>query len=466
MKKYYLIGIKGVGMSALAIYLSEAGFQVEGSDVADAFVTDEILAQKQIKIYSPFRAENLNESKPDVVVVSAAYGSDNIEVKTAEDMGLKTLYYSEMIGEITKDKKLIAVAGIHGKTTTTSLLSSLLVDAGLDPSYIIGAAQVPVLGSNAHYGNSENFVIEADECRKSPQCQDGKFLDLSPEIAIITSIELDHPDVYPSIEEIYQAFHRFASRVSRSGTIIINTDYPKSKKLMQTLVDRDFVTYGLSEGVDWQAVDVEELQETRFWCLHNQKKIGPFRLGVPGKHNILNALAVIIVANKYKIDLEITKKVLANFKGVQRRFEFIDKIGDIEIIDDYAHHPTAIEKTLEAVRAKYPDKKIWAIFQPHTFSRTKSLLKEFGKSFSQADKIIITDIYASARENAGGVSSLDLVNEIKKYQDNVHYMNKIEKIEKYISNFAQGQLVILTIGAGDIYKLGHKIPEILKQKGI
>lgn len=452
-------------MSALAKYLSEAGFEVEGSDVAESFVTDDLLRLANITVYSPFSVDNLKKSKPDCVVVSAAYGVDNIEVQEAKKLGIKTIYYSELIGEISQNKKLIAVAGIHGKTTTSSMIAYLLVEAGLDPSYIIGAAKIPVLGSNAHFGQSENMVVEADEYRKNPNTLDPKFIDLNPEIAIITSIELDHPDVYPSVEEVYFAFHRFASKVSRTGTIIINGDYPKARKLIQTLVDRNFETYGFSEELDWRAIDIEEQNGTSFSVLHHGEKLGPFKLGISGKHNVLNALATIALADKYKIDQEIIKKVLADFVGVQRRFELIGSVGDIDIIDDYAHHPTAIERTLDAVKSKYPDKKIWCIFQPHTFSRTKSLLKEFGSSFKKADKVIITDIYASARESAGSIQAIDLVNEIKKYQDNVHYMNKFDKVEKYLKNFAQGSLVILTVGAGDIYKFGKTILEILKNRG-
>lgn len=463
MKYYYLIGIKGVGMAALAKYLVEAGFKVGGSDVAESFVTDEIFKNTSIQIYSPFSPKNLKGNKPDCVIISAAYGKDNLEVKEAKRLGLKTLYYSEAISEITKGKKLIAVAGIHGKTTTASMIACLLSEAGLDPSYIIGAARIPSLGANGHYGESENFIIEADEYRKSPDSLESKFFDLAPEYAIITSIELDHPDVFPSVEEIYAAFHRFASKVSRQGTIIINADYKKAKKLIQTLVDRNFETYGFSDNVDWQAIDIKEKDETQFFVRHEGEKIGPFKLGIPGKHNILNALATVAIAFKYQVDQEIIKRVLSEFKGVQRRFEVIGKVKDIIIIDDYAHHPTAIEATLDAVKEKFPHKKIWCIFQPHTYSRTKGLLKEFSQAFQKADKVIITDIYASVRETTGQISSLDLVKEIKKYQNNVHYINKFEKIEKYLKNFAQGQLVILTIGAGDIYKFGERIPQILKE---
>jgi UDP-N-acetylmuramate--alanine ligase len=356
------------------------------------------------------------------------------------------------------------VAGIHGKTTTTSLVALLLDEAGLSPSYIIGAANVPVLGSNAHFGDSEYFVMEADEYRKSPTSADSKFLDLNPQIAIISSIELDHPDFFSSVEDVYNAFYRFSCRVPRNGSVIIDIDYPKAKKLVLSLADRKFETYGFSEDADWKIVDFASEDETKFSLLHNNVKIGPFTLKMPGRHNALNAAATIIVAHLLKIDLEITKRVISEFKGVQRRFEKIAEGDGITIIDDYAHHPTAIESTLEAVRAHYPHDKIWCVFQPHTFSRTQALIKEFGKAFKYADKIIITDIYASAREKEGTISSADLVNEIKKNRDNVYYFDSFQKIEKYFKDFAKRPLVVITVGAGDIYKLAKSFSEIIKER--
>lgn len=460
----YLIGIKGVGMTALAKYYQQAGFLVEGSDNAESYVTDEILLNANIKVLSPFDKKNLKNIKPDLVVVSAAYDENNPEFKEAKTRKLKIVYYSEALGMISSGKRLIAVAGIHGKTTTTSLVALLLDKAGLSPSYIIGAANVPVLGSNGHFGDSEYFVMEADEYRKSPSSADSKFLDLNPEIAIISSIELDHPDFFGSVEDVYNAFYRFSCRVPRDGSIIINIDYPKSKKLVMSLADRKFETYGFSDEAKWKIIDLNSEDGTEFSLFHDNEKIGPFTLEMPGKHNALNAAATIIVAHLLGIDLEITKRVISEFKGVQRRFEKIAQLDGITIIDDYAHHPTAIEFTLEAVRAQYPRDKIWCIFQPHTFSRTQALLKEFGKAFKYADKVIITDIYASAREKEGVISSLDLVKEIQKNRDNVYYFNSFQKIEKYFKDFGKSPLVVVTIGAGDIYKLAKNFPRIIEER--
>jgi UDP-N-acetylmuramate--alanine ligase len=464
MKNAYLIGIKGVGMTALAKYLVEDGYSVEGSDNASNYVTDTILAENKIKVYSPFDQKNIVDKNPDVVIVSAAYDKTNPEVKEAIHQNMKVMYYSDALGLITADKKLIAVAGVHGKTTTTSLLSILLRQANLDPSFIIGAGEVPVLLTNAYKGSGDYFVLEADEYRKSPSDNSSKFLDVKPEIAIISSIELDHPDIFATEEDIYQAFYSFACRVPRSGKIIINIDYPKSKKLVASLADRDFETYGFSSDAAWQIIDVIEVDKTSFSVKHGSNIFGPYTLEVPGKHNVLNAVTAVILANIIGIEDKVLYESFTLFRGVQRRFEQVAQIGDIVVIDDYAHHPTAVSRTLEAAKAKFAGSKVWCIFQPHTFSRTEKLLEEFGQAFGAADKVILTDIYASEREAVGSVTAVDLLNKIKNNNPNVIYFHDWKKIKEYVLAFAKGPVVILTIGAGDIYKLGLEIAETLKKE--
>lgn len=463
MKTAYLIGIKGVGMTALAKYLSEDSYEVEGSDNLDSYITDEILVKNNIKVLAPFGKENLKNKKPDLVVVSAAYNDSNVEVEEALRLKLNLIYYSDELARITSDKKLIAVAGIHGKTTTSSLISLLLKKAELDPSYLIGAANIPVLGSNAHRGEGDYFVLEADEYRKSPDSKVSKFLCLNPEIAVISSIELDHPDLFDSIEDIYNAFYGFACRVPRNGKILLNIDYQKARKLQRSLVDRNFETYGFSPDASWQVVDVCEDEKTIFSLKHNKDIFGPYELNVPGKHNILNAATAVIIADLLDIDQKVLKQTLFDFICPQRRFEKVDQIDEIIIFDDYAHHPTAITKTLEAAKAKFPNSRLWCIFQPHTYSRTKSLLADFGSAFKAADKIIVTDIYSSAREKTGDVTAMDLVHEIQKNKGNVQYMNDPEKIKRYLSNFVKSPSVVMTLGAGDIYKLGREIPALFKK---
>lgn len=464
MKSAYLIGIKGVGMAALAKYLTEDGYRVEGSDNESVYVTDEMLDKNGIKVYAPFNEQNIISSNPDLVIVSAAYDELNVEVVMAKKLKLNVIYYSEALGLITADKQLIAVAGVHGKTTTTSLLALLLENAGFDPSFIIGAADVPVLGTNAKKGTGDFFVLESDEYKKSPNNLDSKFLDLNPKIAIISSVELDHPDVFKTEEEIYNAFYKFACKVPRDGKILINIDYVKCRKLVRSLVDRNFITYGFSDEASWRIIDVKEKDVTTFSVKHIDKIYGPYELSIPGKNNILNAVTAIIIAEILNIDEDDLKKTFKDFKGVQRRFQEIAKFGDTIIIDDYAHHPTAVRGVLDCAKEKYPNSKIWCIFQPHTFSRTEALLKDFSEAFGFADKVIITDIYASERESTGKVTAVDLVESIKDNNVDVVYMRDWKQIRKYVYAFALPPVVLLTVGAGDIYKIGQEIASDLEKR--
>jgi len=470
-KKIHFIGIKGVGMSALAVLAKQKGYFVTGSDVQDSFVTDEILERAQISV-APFSPENL-ESKPDFVVLSAAFGKDNIEVKEARKKHLSILTYSEALTLLIDTFKTIAVAGIHGKTTTTALISFILERAGFDPSFIIGAGDIKSLGTNAHAGKGEYFVVEADEYRKSQENPQSKFLDLDPQIEIITSIEMDHPDLFSSIEDIYQAFYKFACRVARDGFIIICTDYLKARKLVRSIADRNFETYGFEINANWKIIDfIENDKETVFSLINSRQanqKYGPFKLKIPGKANVLNATAAAITALKLEVTVTQIKKALAEFSGAKRRFEKMAKIDNIVLLDDYAHHPRSINLTLEAVRKKYPNFKIYCIFQPHTYSRTKILLEDFAKSFGNADKVYITDIYASEREKEATVTSQDLVHSISKYHHSVRYIfdwDKIvddiaKKIKKEETSAKPRAAVIISIGAGDIYKIQDKLKEIL-----
>lgn len=457
-KTAYLIGIKGVGMTALAVYLKELGYEVSGSDVDEPFVTDAVLLKEGISYNRGFDGANLKTIKPDLVVVSAAYGRDNSEVKVARQRHLNLKYYSEVLAQVSGEKKVIAVSGIHGKTTITAMLSYLLEKAGLSPNFIIGSGNVPNFNKNAQKGEGDYFVIEADEYRKSPDDLKPKFLDLEPFIAIISSIEMDHPDMFSSLENVYNAFYRLACRVPRNGFIVLCEDYPKAQKLRQTLADRNFETYGFSQEAKWRIVGVSDEEFSTSFSIDNLGKIyGPFPMKVFGNHNILNATAAIVTCLKIEIDEKIIKKYLKNFIGVQRRFEEIGKINDIRIYDDYAHHPTAINMTLQAARKKFPKSKIWCIFQPHTFSRTEKLFKEFAKAFRNADRVVITDIFTSAREKEGKTTGADLAEEIKKHQSGVRFFSDLDKIKEFLKDSVQPPAVIITMGAGDIYKLSRDL---------
>ena len=461
LKKIHFIGIKGVGMAALAVYAKEAGFEVTGSDNEKVFLTDKILKKNGIEV-KKFDAANL-KARPDLVVISAAYSKDNIEAKEARKKHLEIKPYSEALAYFSHDHQVIAVSGIHGKSTTTAMLAWLLARADLDPSFIVGAAEIKNLATNAHFGQGDYFILEADEYRKSPEDSTPKFFDLTPKIEIISSIEMDHPDVFSSEESIYNAFYKFACRVPRNGFIVLCLDYPKAKKLQRSLVDRNFETYGFSESAQWKIIDYKEtVQETEFFLLHDEQKIGPIKLKVPGVANVLNAAAAAVTSLKIGLSERMIKRNLSNFTGVKRRFETIGQIDNLTIIDDYAHHPRSIRMTLEAVRVKFPEAKIWCIFQPHTYSRTKSLLSEFATSFKSADKIIVTDIFSSEREKEGPISSQDLTSAIRQNHRSVRYVPSWSKIKQDIIDNLNGPIVLITCGAGDIYKLGEEIYQDLK----
>lgn len=452
-------------MTALAIYLKEAGYEVSGSDTSEHFVTDELLKKNHIPVFDSFNEKNLISVKYDLVISSAAYDKDNPEAKEALKRKLNLIYYSEALGQISSGKKLIAVSGIHGKTTITAIIAYLFEKSGLDPSYLIGAGQVPNLKASAHKGEGEYFVMEADEYRKCPGSSKPKFLDLNPRIAVISSIELDHPDMFPTIEEVYNAFYSLACRIPREGFIVLCLDYTKAKKMVSTLADRNFETYGFDPSARWRIISVKPQDEEISFNLESMGKIyGPFVTKLAGNHNVLNATAAIICALKIGISEEKIKKLLPDFETVKRRFELVAKIGQITIIDDYAHHPTAISATIEAAKRKYTNAKIWCIFQPHTYSRTQVLLEKFATCFKNADHVIVTDIFASARENAGEISGADLAAEIKKHQGKVRYIPFGAKIAGYIGQNIKEPAVVLTLGAGDIYKLGDDLKKAISER--
>ena len=458
-KNIHFIGIKGVGMSALAILAKEKGYQVTGSDLQESFVTDELLGQAKIPINN-FDAANLSR-RPDFVVISAAFGKDNVEVKEARRKHLEILNYSEALSFLIGNTKTIAVSGIHGKTTTAALISFILQKAGLDPSFAIGAGNIPTLRTNAHAGKGEYFVVEADEYRKSEENKQSKFLDLNPLIEVITSIEMDHPDLFSSIEDVYHAFYKFACRVSRKGFIVICTDYPKARKLIRSIADRKFETYGFELGADWRITDfIEDENKTIFSLASSKKtgiKYGPFKLKIPGRANVLNATAAIITTLKLELSEDVVSKALSSFSGAKRRFEKIVEKNGIVLLDDYAHHPRSVFLTLQAVKKKYPSSKIICIFQPHTYSRTKILLADFAKAFTFADKVYIADIYASQREKEATITGQELANAISKYHRSVKYFSDWDRIVDDIAQKLKKPTVLISMGAGDIYKIQTKL---------
>lgn len=460
IKKIYFIGIKGVAVAGLAIISKELNYGVDGSDVEEVFITDELLNKNGIHFYNGFAAENIKKYKPDLVVIGAAHGANNPEVKAVKSMKTPTLTQSEMLGKLMADYEGVGVAGVHGKTTTTSMLALVLQDAGFSPSYFIGTSNIPGLKSNAHIGEGKYFVVEADEYKKSETNLSPKFLDLPVKHLIVTSIEMDHPDVYSSAEHMYQVFYQLSLKIPRDGSVIACSDWPLVKRLVSRLADRNCVTYGFEKGASHQIVDIHEGEKTTFSISTSKKIIGPIEIGMPGRHNILNAVAAYLMAKQLGVNDTIIFKTLRYFKGPKRRFEYLGEYNGAAFFDDYAHHPTALNFLIETAKKKFPTKKVTVVFQPHTYSRTSKLLKEFAKSLKGPDRLLILNIWASAREKSGMVTIKDLISEIRKHRNDVEFRSSLEDVASYLSATISKEDVVLLVGAGDVYK----IYEILTQK--
>lgn len=445
-------------MSGLALMAKQLGYTVCGSDLPEKFPTDHLLDEQGITVYEEFDAAHLKE-KPDVVVVSAAYGPNNPEYKAAKSARIVIKTQSEMLAELMTGYENIGVTGVHGKTTTTSLVAVILQEAGFSPSYAIGTSGVPGLVGNGHIGSGKYFVAEADEYKKSELQNEPKFLDLPLKHIIITSIELDHPDMYQTAEEVYQAFYQLTTKVPRDGLIVACADWPLVRRIINRLVDRPCLTYGFDPSAMYQIVDFVDAEQTSFSLKTADEQLGPFRLPLPGKHNALNAAAAIILTKALGVNVETITKTLATFAGPERRFQVLGEFNGAPVIDDFAHHPTALRYLLDATRHRYPGKRIVAVFQPHTYSRTGKLLKEFASSLLAADKIILLNIYASAREKSGYVTIKDLLTEVAKQRPDVEFRANLPEVAQYLRGFLSKNDVLLLIGAGDVNKIYSLLSE-------
>lgn len=454
LKHIHFTGIKGVAMTALAICAKELGIIVTGSDVEEEFVTDEKLKKYGITWKTGFSENNL-VPKPDLVITTGAHGGlKNPEVLAALENNIKVITHAEALAEFAKGKKIIAVCGVGGKTTTASMIAVILELAGNRPSYAIGVGDISVIGTPGKFvASSEYFVTEADEFAISPGINNNpRFSLLFPDITIVTNIEHDHPDIYPTFEDTKKVFRKF---LSQSKSIIANTDNENTRNIV-TEEPRAFEGYGKTGNYKIENISYREAK-TEFDIVHDSNSVH-ITLQVPGEHNIYNATAAYI-ATKQIVGSEVAIEGLQKYTGCKRRLEKTgEKFGTI-FYDDYAHHPNQIKQVLKAVTEFYPDKKLLCIFQPHTYSRTKTLWSEFAQAFSDADFVYITDIYSSAREtDTLGINSEMLVDEIKKYHnspDSVVYIKNKEQIKEILNDKLSNNLILLTLGAGDIYKI-HK----------
>ena len=449
----YFMGIGGISMSGLAKILIEEGFTISGSDSKESAMTKSLEAE-DVRIFYGQKAENIaNSDKIDVVVYTAAVHPDNPEFIAVKEAGIPMLTRAELLGQIMKEYEIpVAIAGTHGKTTTTSMLSKILLDADLDPTLSIGGIFSDI-GGNIRVGKSEYFVTEACEYTNS-------FLSFFPKISIISNIDADHLDFFKDLDDIRHSFRKFAQLLPDDGTLIINGDIDNVEEITKDL-PCSIVTYGSDDGCDYYPSDIyyNEQGNPSFIAHLPGGDTLDISLAVPGIHNVYNALAAIAVANLLNIDTPHIKSALSRFGGTSRRFEHKGEIGGVTIIDDYAHHPTEIKATLTAAQ-NYPHNKIWCVFQPHTYSRTKALLNEFAEALALADHVILADIYAARETDNLGISSKTLRDKIVALGHECNYFPTIEgfgEIEKFLlQNCTKGDLLI-TMGAGDVVKIGDEL---------
>lgn len=433
--KIHIIGIGGTGMAPIAVVLNEMGAVVSGSDRSESIYTAE-LRSHDIQVMIPQCAENIHD--PDVVFYSSAIHDDNPELAEARRRGIPTLKRREFLGFMLEGRKIIAIAGSHGKSTTTSMMVWVLSALNLEPGFIVGS-HMKDLGRNAAAGKGDWFVIEADE-------YDNMFLGLNPYTAALTKVEYDHPDCFPT-EEIYlDAFRKFLANSRKDGLILLNADDPHQSGL--TVPDGLTVRrYGIEVSCDFRAVDLKLGNNGCYtYDFYDGKQRISVTLSIPGKHNVYNSLLVMSFCAVNGFDLGKAAKALESFHGIGRRFELVAEWNDIRLIDDYAHHPTEIKATLRAAKEYYPNHRIWAIWQPHTYSRTQSLLADFSKSFADADELIITDIYA-ARETYQGFGIDDVMRAVE--HPSVRHLSSNEDVANYLAENLRPGDVVVTLSAGD-----------------
>jgi UDP-N-acetylmuramate--alanine ligase len=451
IKHIHFVGIGGIGMSGIAEVLLNLGYRVSGSDMKESDTTER-LRKLGGEIAIGHRAENV--TSPHVVVISSAVKNDNVEVVAAREKQVPVIPRAEMLAELMRLKYGVAIAGAHGKTTTTSMVATVLAAGGIDPTVVIGG-KLNSLGTNAKLGQGEFLVAEADE-------SDGSFLKLSPTIAVVTTIDAEHLDYYRDIDEIKAAFLAFINKVPFYGVSVLCLDQPHIQTLIP-LVQKRYRTYGMSSQADYQARDVSlKPLGSRFKVLSHNRDLGWFELSVPGVHNINNSLAAIAVARELDIDLEVVRKALREFSGVQRRFQIKGEVDGIIVVDDYGHHPTEVRATLAAAAAGL-ERRVVVVFQPHRYTRTQHLLEEFFTAFNQADKLIVTEIYAAGEKPIPGVTGQALYEGIRQHgHKDVTYVADKEKLADHLVTILKRGDLVITLGAGDVWKVGEQLLEKLK----
>lgn len=455
IQNVHMVGIGGIGMSSIAEVLLARGYRVSGSDLRRSPVTER-LARLGATVHEGHAAEYV-EGADVVVYSSAVHPKENPETAEAKRRRIPLIRRAEMLGELMRQKYGIGVAGTHGKTTTTSMVGLVLREAGFDPTIIVGG-KVAVFDSSAVSGEGDLIVIEADE-------YDRTFLRLAPVLAVITSIEADHLDIYSGLEDIKGAFVEFANSVPFFGAAILCIDDPNVRDILAR-VERRVLTYGTARQATVRAEQVAQRGPTvRFSALLEGVPLGQVELRAPGLHNVQNALAAIAVGLELEVPFEKIRRALGAYTGVERRFEFIGEAAGALVVDDYAHHPTEVAATLAAASSGWPERRIVAVFQPHLYSRTRDLQHEFARAFDDADTLVLTDVYGAREEPIEGISGQLLADLASQYgHRDVHYVPDKANLPRYLLGLLEGEDLVITMGAGDIWRLGREFLDLLKSR--
>ena len=451
IQKVHFVGIGGIGMSGIAEILLNQGFEITGSDKSLSEVTER-LSGLGIKVYEGHSRENVKDA--DVLVYSSAVTIDNPEVEEAIARKIPVIKRSEMLAETMRLKYGIGIAGTHGKTTTTSMVGLTLTEGNIDPTIIVGGKLSGLGGTNARLGNGDFIVVEADEFDRS-------FLKLTPAIAAITTLESEHLDTYKDIDDIKSAFIEFANKVPFYGFVVLCMDEPALREIIQQ-INKKVLTYGLSPEADIRAVDItHEKFFSSFTVLYKEKELGKIKLRIPGSHNVKNSLVAVCIGIELGVEFNIIKKALESFTGVYRRFE-VKYNKEVLVVDDYAHHPTETGATLAGIRDGWNNRLV-AVFQPHLYSRTRDFYQEFGKSFLNSDVFVCTDVYPARENPINGITGKLIADAAKNLgHKNVIYIPEKNDIPEVLSELKQAGDIIITMGAGDIWKFGEKFIELIK----
>lgn len=451
IRRVHFVGIGGIGMSGIAEILLNQGFEITGSDRSLSEVTER-LSGLGIKVYEGHSRENVKDA--DVLVYSSAVTVDNPEVEEAIARKIPVIKRSEMLAETMRLKYGIGIAGTHGKTTTTSMVGLTLTEGNIDPTIIVGGKLSGLGGTNARLGNGDFIVVEADEFDRS-------FLKLTPAIAVITTLESEHLDTYKDLDDIKSAFIEFANKVPFYGFVVLCTDEPALREIIPQ-INKKTLIYGLSPEADIRAVDItHEEFFSSFTVFYKEKQLGKIKLRIPGSHNVKNSLVAVCIGIELGIEFNIIKKALESFTGVYRRFE-VKYNKEILVVDDYAHHPTETSATLAGIRDGW-DNRLVAVFQPHLYSRTRDFYQEFGKSFLNSDVFVCTDVYAAREKPINDVTGKLIADAAKNLgHKSVIYVPDKTNIPQTLSEIKQNGDIIITMGAGDIWKFGEKFIELIK----